>query len=119
VAGEDGPPGPNLRCVIGRRAGTLPGFEFSPALTAAARRGHVWTRATLDAFLIDPEGVLPGTSMTMPGLPDASDRDDVIDFLEAAGRGCLGSDSDFPTVPDTVRHQTSGRQRLTESPRIA
>ena len=35
VAGEDALPGPNLRGVIGRRAGTRPGFRFSPALIEA------------------------------------------------------------------------------------
>ena len=37
VAGEDGLPGPNLRCVLGRRAGTLAGFRFSPAMASAGR----------------------------------------------------------------------------------
>ena len=85
VAGEDRLPGPNLRGVLGRRAGTAPGFEFSPAMIkAGAARGLVWTRAALDAFLADPQGMLPGTTMTMPGLPDADDRRDVIDYLEQA-----------------------------------
>jgi cytochrome c len=57
-------------------------------MVGAAARGHVWTRAALDAFLVDPERALPGTSMAMPGLASATDRDDVIAFLEAAGRRC-------------------------------
>ena len=85
VAGEDKFPGPNLRGVLGRRAGALPGFEFSPAMIeAGAAHGLVWTRATLDAFLADPERVVPGTTMGMPGLPDADDRRDMIDYLEQA-----------------------------------
>jgi cytochrome c len=35
LAGENNLPGPNLRCVLGRRAGTLPGFQFSPAMVEA------------------------------------------------------------------------------------
>ena len=85
VAGEDNLPGPNLRGVLGRRAGTLPGFEFSPAmLEAGTSRGLVWTRRTLDAFLADPQGMVPGTTMTLLGLPDADDRRNVIDYLEQA-----------------------------------
>jgi cytochrome c len=84
-------PGPNLRCVLGRVAGALPGFEFSPALTEAGRaRGLVWTRETLDAFLADPQRVVPGTEMSLPGLPDPGDRRDVIDYLAQAGP-CTGS----------------------------
>jgi cytochrome c len=86
LAGEEGLPGPNLRCVLGRRAGTLPGFEFSPAMVSAGlRQGLIWTRATLDAFLLDPPGVVPGTTMGMPGLPGDGDRQDVMDFIERAG----------------------------------
>jgi cytochrome c len=85
VVGEDKVPGPNLRGVIGRLAGTLPGYDFSPAMIeAGAARGLVWTRPTLDAFLADPQRVVPGTTMGMPGLPDAGDRRDVIDYLEQA-----------------------------------
>jgi cytochrome c len=86
TAGEDTLPGPNLRGVLGRRAGTLRGFRFSPAMVDAGARGAlVWTRRTLDAFLADPEQVVPGTEMHLPaGLGDPADRRDVIDFIERA-----------------------------------
>jgi cytochrome c len=85
AAGEGKLPGPNLRGVVGRRAGTQPGFRFSPALIEAGARGLVWTRATLDAYLADPEGFLPGTEMGLPGLRDAVDRRNVIDYLKKSG----------------------------------
>jgi cytochrome c2 len=53
-------------------------------IEAGAARRLVWTRATLNAFLADPERVVPGTSMGMPGLPSADDRRDVIEYLERA-----------------------------------
>jgi cytochrome c len=62
-----------------------PGFRFSPALIEAGARGLVWTRASLDAYLADPERFLPGTEMAMPGLSLAVDRRDVIDYLEKSG----------------------------------
>jgi cytochrome c len=86
AAGEDGLSGPNLRCLLGRHAGALPGFKFSPAMTeAGAARGLVWTRATLDAFLVDPQRLVPGTAMWIPGLTAAEDRRDLSDYLERAG----------------------------------
>jgi cytochrome c len=85
VGGEDKLSGPNLRGVFGRRAGAQPGFQFSPAMIEAGAHGLVWTRETLDAFLADPLTVVPGTEMGMPGLADADDRRDVIDYLEQAG----------------------------------
>jgi cytochrome c len=85
MVGEDKLPGPNLHGVLDRRAGTLPGFEFSSAMIeAGAAWGLVWTRATLDLFLADPERVVPGTTMEMPGLSSPDDRRDVIDYLEQA-----------------------------------
>ena len=86
VAGEEGLPGPNLRGVIGRRAGTQPGFRFSPALIEAGARGLVWTPAALDAYLADPARFLPDTEMAMPGLPAADDRRDVIDYLQQSSQ---------------------------------
>jgi cytochrome c len=76
--------GPNLRGVFGRRAGTLRGFRFSPAMLEAGAAGLVWTHATLDAYLADPAAIVPGTEMGPPGLPDPDDRGDVIDYLERA-----------------------------------
>lgn len=78
--------GPSLRCVVGRRAGTLAGFEFSAAmLEAGARRGLVWTRETLEAFLVGPQRIVAGTTMWIPSLQAAQDRQDLIDYLERIG----------------------------------
>lgn len=82
VEGEDKLTGPNLRGVVGRRAGTLAGFAFSPAMIKAGERSLVWTRETLDAFIADPETFLPGTTMSMPSVKNAQERGEVIDYLE-------------------------------------
>lgn len=75
-------PGPNLAGVLGRRAGTWAQFAYSPAMRAAgSERGLVWTRGTLDAFLADPQGFMPGTSMAYVGLREPSVRADVIAYL--------------------------------------
>lgn len=76
-------PGPNLRGVVGRRAGTLPGFRFSKAMVEAGGRGLVWSRETLDAYVTDPLALVPGTEMVIPGLRDPQDRADLIDYLQA------------------------------------
>lgn len=70
--------GPNLAGVVGRKAGTLPRFAYSPALV---RYGAVWDEAKLDAFLAAPQKVVPGSRMAFPGLPSTKDRADVIAFL--------------------------------------
>jgi cytochrome c len=74
--------GPSLAGVVGRKAGSAEGFtRYSDGLT---RSGLVWDDKTLDAWLTNPQQVVPGTSMRFPGLPDARQRADVIAYLKAA-----------------------------------
>jgi cytochrome c len=76
--------GPNLYGIVGRRAASVPGFSYSPALTAMGEAGLVWTEQQLDRFLADPEGMVPGNQMGFFGLPDARDRADLIAYLKNA-----------------------------------
>ena len=70
--------GPNLAGVVGRKAGTFARFSYSPAL---ARSGIVWTKETLEAFLANPQKLVPGNRMAFAGVPAAQDRADLIAFL--------------------------------------
>lgn len=74
--------GPSLEGVVGRPAGAVPGFEYSPALVAKARGGLVWTEAALDAFLAAPLEVVPENKMQFFGLSDAAERADLIAYLK-------------------------------------
>ncbi len=76
--------GPHLSGVIGRKAGSLEGFNFSEVMRSS---GLVWDDSTLDQFLAAPAKFLHGTKMMFPGLKDAQDRADVIAFLAASGAG--------------------------------
>jgi len=72
--------GPSLNGIIGRMAGTVPGFSYS---AANANSGFVWTKEKLNQHLEKPQRVMPGTKMMYAGLPDAQKRADVIAYLEA------------------------------------
>lgn len=74
---DDNDVGPRHRGVVGRRAGTQPGYAYSAALKAS---GLVWTGANLDRWLTDPQKLVPGAKMYF-ALPKPSDRADVIAFL--------------------------------------
>ena len=50
--------GPNLYGIIGRAAGTVEGFSYSPALVAAGRAGLVWDEASFVGYITDPTGFL-------------------------------------------------------------
>jgi cytochrome c len=70
--------GPNLFGVVGRKAGTYPGFSYSAAMKNS---GIVWTPAKLDAYLIAPQQVVPGNNMPFAGIADAPQRADLVAYL--------------------------------------
>lgn len=74
--------GPAHRGVVGRRAGALKDFDYSPALRASK---ILWTRAMLKAWLTDPEALIPGQGMDYQ-LDDTQDREDVVAYLATLKR---------------------------------
>lgn len=83
VADEDkNKVGPSLKGVIGRTAGTHPGFSYSPAMIAAGKGGLVWTEDQLKVYLKDPKSVVKGTKMAFPGLKKDDEIADVIAYLK-------------------------------------
>src|SRR6056297_2381799 len=71
--------GPYLYGVVGRDVAASQGFSYSGNLIAV---NDVWTPEELDAFLANPKGYAPGTTMGFAGLPKAEDRANVIAFLD-------------------------------------
>lgn len=70
--------GPSLDDIMGRKAGAVPGFNYSPALKNS---GVVWNDKTLNDWLANPHKFIPGDRMPFPGLQNPSDREDVIAYL--------------------------------------
>ena len=77
VAGKNGV-GPSLFGIVGREAGTGPGFHYSEA---NKKSGLTWDTATLDRYLVAPRTVIPGTIMTYMGQKDDGKRRDLIAYL--------------------------------------
>lgn len=75
--------GPNLHMVFGRRAGTLEGFRFSPAMAAAKT---VWSVKTLDAFLVEPSKLVPGNKMVAAPIRNPVERANLIAYIRSASR---------------------------------
>jgi cytochrome c len=77
--------GPSLYKVIGRKAGSLPGYGYSSAMQGA---DMVWDRAALDRFLANPDQALPGHNMKpYGGIASSEERAKIIAYLEASGAG--------------------------------
>ena len=73
--------GPMLGTVVGRKAGTAPGYHYSPALKNA---GLTWSTNNLDHWLADPHKFVPGARMPVRVL-DAPSRHDIIAYLQKVG----------------------------------
>ena len=71
--------GPDLFGVVGRKAGTIADFTFSPALKNS---NIVWTNQKLDAWIENPMKMVPGTRMAFAGISDPKQRADLIAYLD-------------------------------------
>lgn len=72
--------GPSLYGIVGRKAGTAPGYlGYSPSMKSA---GWIWTKAMIDSWITNPYKILPDTNMRpFPGVADPATRKKIIAFL--------------------------------------
>jgi cytochrome c len=70
--------GPNHRGIFGKKAGSVAGYSYSPALKNS---GIVWDRETLDKWLQGPRKLVPGTKM-VKSVANPATRKAIIDYLE-------------------------------------
>ncbi len=75
--------GPSMKGIVGRKAGSVAGFAYSPAMKAKA---VTWNAQALDAYLAAPAKYIPGNRMPFAGLPNAQDRADLIAYLKQAAK---------------------------------
>jgi cytochrome c len=75
--------GPSLHGIFSRKAGELAEFRYSPAMK---RSGVTWTAETLDKYLADPQAFIPANRMPYAGMSNASDRADLIAYLQKAAK---------------------------------
>ncbi len=77
---DDNRLGPTLHGIVGRKAGSIEGFAFSPSMKAS---GITWDEATLDKFISDPNQVVSGNKMQpFGGVADAGERKKIVDYLK-------------------------------------
>jgi len=71
--------GPPHCGVVGRKAGSVPGYDYSDAVRSS---GLTWTEANISQFIESPLTFMSGTKMGFAGLFDEKDRADLIEFLK-------------------------------------
>ena len=74
--------GPHLKGVVGRKAGSVEGYKYSPAFREI---DLIWDEANLDKFLTKPKAFVKGTKMSFRGLKKEAQRADLIAYLRAQG----------------------------------
>lgn len=73
--------GPSLQGLFGRTSGTVPGYNYSPAMKDAK---VVWNEDTLAKYLTDPKAFVPGDKMPFVGIKDPAKLADLIAYLKQA-----------------------------------
>jgi len=71
--------GPSLHGIVGRPSHSIESFSYSEPMKAY---NVTWDAPTLDHYLIDPRGTVPGTKMIFVGLKKDDERANVIAYLE-------------------------------------
>lgn len=71
--------GPSLYGILGREAGSVRGFRYSPA---NQNSGITWTEPLMFAYLENPQAFIPGTIMAYAGMRSPQDRADVIAYIK-------------------------------------
>lgn len=74
--------GPELNGLIGRTAGTAPGYNYSDAYKRPEVASKVWSEENFTAYIRDPRGVTPGTRMVFAGLRNDQQITDLIAYLK-------------------------------------
>lgn len=75
--------GPPLVGVIGRKAGSYPGFAYSDAMKGA---GFTWTDTAVKAWMADNTHMLPGTKMRHVGVTDPGEQELIVGYLRSISK---------------------------------
>ncbi len=70
--------GPELNGIDGRKTASAPGYDYSDA---NKNSGITWNEQTFKKYIENPQADIPGTKMLFPGLPKASDRDNIWAYI--------------------------------------
>lgn len=92
---DDNKAGPMLGGVFGRKAGSVPSYNYSPVLRNS---GLIWSTDSLDRWLADPRGFVPGSRMPIKIL-DPIMRGDIISYLKEESRNSVSMPPNATVAP--------------------
>jgi cytochrome c2 len=71
--------GPSLRGIVGRSVASAKNYRYSEAMKRLTGK---WTEVRLQDFLADPRSYVPGTTMSIDGIPDIETRRQIVRYLK-------------------------------------
>ncbi|MCB1380488.1 MAG: cytochrome c family protein [Alphaproteobacteria bacterium] len=76
--------GPELNGIVGRKAGSVAGYNYSPGMKELGEKDYVWTEENLDKWITDPKALLPTSPMALAyqGIKNADERAHIISYLK-------------------------------------
>jgi cytochrome c len=76
--------GPELNGIVGRKAGSVADYPYSPGMKKLAGEGFTWTEENIDKWIANPKAMIPDSPMALAfqGVPDAGERADIIAYLK-------------------------------------
>jgi len=80
IASDKNKVGPTLHGVIGRKAGTVPGFKYSEAMAGA---DVTWDATTIAEYVAKPKEFVPGNKMAFAGLKKEDEIEDLVAYISA------------------------------------
>ena len=111
--GEPNKVGPNLYGLIGRAKASVAGFNYSAAMKSQSGE---WNFAELNTYLQNPKAMVPGTTMSFAGIPRATERADLLMFLNAKSDSpaALPQAAEAPAQPQPPAQQAPSPQQPAE-----
>src|SRR5262245_37585303 len=107
--------GPSLGGLMGRKAGSEAGYNYSSAMKQA---NIIWDTKTLIAYLADPQKIVPGNKMPFPGLKTDHDRADIIAYLVASTTPGATVVQQGGTTPTAQPSPSPAQAQTTPSPSV-
>ncbi len=83
IADKTNKVGPSLLGVVGRKAASVEGYNYSDSMKEYAATGAIWDEATLNTYLENPKGVVAKTKMAFAGVKDEAERKALIAYLKS------------------------------------
>ena len=97
--------GPHLDGIIGRKAGSMEGFNYSVAMKKAGEEGLVWDAEKIAHYLEKPRDFIPGNRMSYRGMAKAGDREALVNWLASRGAAAPAAD---PAARDEAHPAVAG-----------